>query len=376
MKSTRGAAKRTLLVAAAAAVIAPLGLSSAQAAPDRAADALPVGYAQAVVDGAISGFGEQGLDRAAALQRLTSQPARISLGERLIAKLGFGAAGMWLDQANNTVVVNVVDEAAAATVRSAGATATVVERGMAELESIRDALLAGQPVDTAVGIDVKANQVTVQVGRNATASGLLAAADRFEGAVRVEHIDGSFSKLISGGYPIVGAGGGRCSLGFNTTGNTGVTAGHCTAGIPQWWEGCCGGGFYGPSVHASFPGNDFGLIRNDGGLFQPGDVYLYNGGFQDIVDAAWPYYGELVYKSGSTTGLTWGYVYATGVTICYPEGCVGDLAQSDAYSAPGDSGGSWFDGPYAVGLTSGGGGGWTFFQPVVEALQAYNIWVF
>jgi hypothetical protein len=130
--------------------------------------------------------------------------------------------------------------------------------------------------------------------------------------VRTEHLNGSFSTLISGGYPIVGAGGGRCSLGFNTTGNTGVTAGHCTAGIPQWWEGCCGGGYYGPSIAANFPGDDFGLIRNDGGLFQPGDVYLYNGAFQDIVTAAWPYYGEFVYKSGSTTGLTWGYVMPPG----------------------------------------------------------------
>jgi streptogrisin D len=368
---------RAALAAATAITLVPLGLSSAHAAPatpDRLSS-----YAPSLIDIAATELGKhEGLSRDAALQRLASQPARIALGEQLVDKLGTHAAGMWLDQANDAVVVNVIDEAAAATVRAAGATAQVVAHSMAELESVRDALTTGQPTDTAVGIDVKANQVTVQVGKTArgTAAGLLAAAARFGNTVRVEHINDSFSTLISGGYPIVGASGGRCSLGFNTTGNTGVTAGHCTQAIPQWWEGCCGWGYYGPSVAANFPGDDFGLISNDGGLWQPGDVYLYNGWYQDIIDASWPYYGEFVYKSGSTTGLTWGWVYATGVTICYQQGCVGDLAQSDAYAAPGDSGGSWFDGPYAVGLTSGGGGGWTFFQPVVEALWAYGVWVY
>jgi streptogrisin D len=366
-----------VLAAAAAISLIPLGLSSAQAAPT-APDRL-AGYDSSLVELAATELGKhEGLSRDAALQRLASQPARIALGEQLVDKLGTRAAGMWLDQANDTVVVNVIDEAAAATVRSAGATAQVVPHSTAELESIRDSLTTGQPTDTAVGIDVKANQVTVQVGKTAsdTAGDLLTAATRFGDTVRVEHIDGSFDTLISGGYPIVGASGGRCSLGFNTTGNTGVTAGHCTQSIPQWWEGCCGGGYYGPSIATSFPGNDYGLIRNDGGLYQPGNVYLYNGGFQDITTAMWPYYGLFVYKSGSTTGLTSGYVYATNVTICYPQGCVGGLAQSNAYAAPGDSGGSWFNGPYAVGLTSGGGGGWTYFQPVVEALNAYGIWVF
>src|SRR5262249_5654204 len=100
------------------------------------------------------------------------------------------------------------------------------------------------------------------------------------------------------------------------------------------------------------------------------------GYFQDIVTAADPYYGLSICKSGSTSGLTCGMVFNTDVTVCYPQGCVDGLAQSDTYAAPGDSGGSWFTGEYAIGLTSGGGGGWTFFQPVVEALQRYGVWVF
>lgn len=364
---------RALLVGAAAVVALPMGLPSASADSVR----IPTGFEPVVAETAAQGLGQQsGLDRATAMERLGTQATRVELGERLVNQLGASAAGMWLDQQAGTVVVNVVDEQAAAKVRAAGAAAQVVSRTTAQLEAIQNQLLNGQPTNTTVGIDVKANQIVVQVGKGAVAGRLIAAAAKFGSAVRVEHVNGSFSTMISGGYPIVGSGGGRCSLGFNTTGNTGVTAGHCTQGIPQWWEGCCGGGYYGPSVGISFPGNDFGLIRNDGGLYQPGNVYLYNGGYQDISAALNPYYGLYVCKSGSTTGLTCGYVYATNVTICYAQGCVGGLAQSNAYAAPGDSGGSWFNGGYAIGLTSGGGGGWTYFQPVVEALNAYGVWIF
>lgn len=362
---------RVLLMGVAAIVAAPLCLSG----PAGAAVGTPAGFEPGVAEIAAAGLGAQsGLDRATAMQRLGSQQVRVALGERLIEQLGTKAAGMWLDQTNDTVVVNVTDERAAATVRAAGAAARVVQRTMAELASIRDGLLAGQPVDSSVGIDVKTNQVVVQIGPKAAASGLATAAQRFGAAVRVERLDSSFGLAISGGDPIISASGGRCSLGFNTTGNTGVTAGHCTAGIGQWYNGWTGG-YYGPSIAASFPGNDFGLIRNDGGQPQNGAVYLYNGGFQDIGAALNPYYGLYVCKSGSTTGLTCGYVYATGVTICYAQGCVGDMAQSNAYAQPGDSGGAWFNGGYAIGLTSGIGGGWTFFQPVAEALYAYGVWV-
>lgn len=51
------------------------------------------------------------------------------------------------------------------------------------------------------------------------------------------------------------------------------------------------------------------------------------------------------------------------------------LARSNAYTAPGDSGGPWFNGGYAIGMTSGSAGGWGYFQPVLEALQYYGLWV-
>jgi len=371
----RGRVARAVLAATLTAAAGFLvGVPTAQAGPTT-----PDGFNPVVADKAAAAMtAETKLSTADAMRRLATQQTRVALGERLVKEVGASSAGFWLDQSNDTVVVNVVDERAAAAVRKAGATAKLVEHNTAKLESVRDRLAATLPVDASVGIDVAANQVVVQIGPKATGAkltGLQSSAAALGSLVRVTKVDESFTTLIEGGYPIVGASGGRCSLGFNTTGGTAVTAGHCTQGIPQWWEGCCGSGYFGPSVAVNFPGDDFGLIRNDGGLAQNGWVYLYNGQFQDIVSAADPYYGLYVCKSGSTSGLTCGYVYATGVTICYAQGCVGGLAQSNTYAAPGDSGGSWFNGGYAIGLTSGGGGGWTYFQPVVEALSRYGVWV-
>lgn len=344
--------------------------------------AAPVAQAAPTPDGAaaqqaVAGFAATtGLTPAQAAERLATQDARVALGERVVAELGDAAAGLWLDQQAGTVVVNVTDEKAAQRARDAGADARVVERSAAELEVIRADLVREQPADTSVGVDTRANQIVVQVGPKAASSAFARRAGTLGDAVRVERVDSSFELYIDGGYPIVGSGGGRCSLGFFTTGGYALTAGHCTQGIPEWWEGCCGGGYFGPSVAVNFPGNDFGAIHNSGGLPDNGGrVYLYNNTWQDIVTAADPYVNLYVCKSGSTTGLTCGYVYGVNETVCYAQGCVHGLARSNAYAAPGDSGGSWFNGGTALGLTSGGGGGWTYFQPVVPALNTYGLWV-
>ena len=271
------------------------------------------------------------------MARLAAQPALLAKGERLVAQVGASSAGMWLDQHTGSVVVGVVDEQAAATVRAAGATARVVEHSMTELESVRDAVAKRLPADSAAGIDARTNQVVVQIGDTASADALTATAARYGDAVTVRDVDGSFRTAISGGDAITGSGG-RCSLGFSTTGNAGITAGHCTSAIASWNDP--NGAFYGPSVGASFPGNDYGLIRNDGGLPQPGDVNLYNGSFQDITGAGDPQPGMQICKSGSTTGLTCGQVTQTGMTICYAQGCVNNMAESTAAVNPGDSGGA------------------------------------
>lgn len=362
MRATRGALALTLLAAGAAVAAAPAQASG------------PLGYTpQVAATAAAELAGQHGLTEAEATQRLASQPARIELGETIVDRLGTQQAGYWLDQVNDTVVVNVVSARAAAEVRAAGAVPKLVSRSTAELESIFDRVTAGQPADTAVGIDVMANKVTVKAGR--TAAGvqfdrLLATADALGSAVEIEKIDGSFQLYILGGDAITGSGG-RCSLGFNSSGGTRLTAGHCTGAISQWYDP--NGNYFGPSVASSFPGNDFGLIRNDGGLPQPRAVNLYNGSSQGISGSGNASVNQSVSKSGSTTGLTSGTVFRTGVTICYAQGCVDDMVETNAYAAPGDSGGSWFSGSTGLGLTSGGGGGLTYFQPVTEAEGAYSV---
>lgn len=90
--------------------------------------------------------------------------------------------------------------------------------------------------------------------------------------------------------------------------------------------------------------------------------------------------GQSICKSGSTTGLTCGTVQATGVTVNYAEGAVYGMVQTNVCTQPGDSGGSWFSGSTAIGITSGGtvgacsqSGFQSFFQPVTEALSAYGV---
>lgn len=65
----------------------------------------------------------------------------------------------------------------------------------------------------------------------------------------------------------------------------------------------------------------------------------------------------------------------------YAEGSVSGLIRTTVCAEPGDSGGSLYSGSTALGLTSGGSGncssgGVTYFQPVVEALNAYGVSVY
>ena len=88
--------------------------------------------------------------------------------------------------------------------------------------------------------------------------------------------------------------------------------------------------------------------------------------------------GQGVARSGQTTGLDTGRVTATNATVNYPEGTVSGMIQTTLCAEPGDSGGLLFSGSTAVGLTSGGAGdcligGVTFFQPVTEPMEAFDL---
>jgi streptogrisin B len=193
-------------------------------------------------------------------------------------------------------------------------------------------------------------------------------------AIRVERTPGTFNKLISGGDAIY-SGGGRCSLGFNVRTSSGadyfLTAGHCTQGTSTWTNGST---TLGSTAGTSFPGNDYGIVRYTSSVSRPGTV-----GSQDITRAANPSVGQTVYRRGSTTGTHSGRVTGLNATVNYGGGdVVYGMIQTNVCAEPGDSGGPLYYGTTAFGLTSGGSGncrtgGTTFFQPVVEALNAYGV---
>ncbi|WP_329041502.1 S1 family peptidase [Streptomyces sp. NBC_00178] len=257
----------------------------------------------------------------------------------------------------------------------------------AELSSASSAVRGADIAGTAWYTDASTGKVVVTVDSTVSAAEIAtikkSVADSGAKA-DVKHTDGTFNKLIAGGQAIY-AGGGRCSLGFNVrSGSTyyALTAGHCTEIGSTWYTNSGQTTLLGTRAGTSFPGNDYGLIRHSNASAADGRVYLYNGSYQDITTAANPSVGQAVKRSGSTTGVHSGTVTGLNATVNYGGGdIVSGLIQTNVCAEPGDSGGSLFAGSTALGLTSGGSGncssgGTTFFQPVVEALNAYGVSVF
>lgn len=326
------------------------------------------GYSATVQSEAVASLAaEAGISESAAVALLRTQAASVDTLQRVTASLGARAADGYLDAAAKPVV-NVLDQAAADQVERAGAQARLVKHSSAALASAQDALQALPAVaHTSIGLDPKANQVVLTLADAAKGTdALVKAAASLGDLVRVERVAGEMHTAIYNGEAITG-GGTRCSAGFNT--NRGgqnylIDAGHCTRAVSQWNVG--------PSQGASFPTNDYGLIRNTTGS-APGAVTLWNGATQRITSAGTATVGQRISKSGSTTQLTSGSVQRTNVTVNYAEGSVYQLIQTSALVNPGDSGGCLFAGSVGLGITSGKGGGSSYFQPVGEALSAYGV---
>ncbi|HEX6499128.1 MAG TPA: S1 family peptidase [Micromonosporaceae bacterium] len=300
----------------------------------------------------------------------------------LAASLGDArTAGVYLDSATGRVVVNVTDEAAAATVRSAGGAARVVAHSMRELATLQSTLDTGL-AGTAWSIDPRTDQVLVQADSTVAGSALADLATTIagtHGAARLEHLSGTLDTLISGGDAIYG-GQYRCSLGFNVVKGSQyyfLTAGHCGNVANEWFSDANHTNKLGNTSGSSFPGNDYAIVTyTNTSITISGTV-----GSQDITSAGNAYVGEAVSRRGSTTGVHTGTVTALNVTVHYQEGTVRGLIGTNVCAEPGDSGGPLYDHSIALGLTSGGSGdcksgGQTFFQPVTEALSKYGVSVF
>jgi streptogrisin D len=301
------------------------------------------------------------------------------LASTLGKDLGADAAGTYYDAKAKSLVVNVLDQAAAKTVEAAGAKARIVENSLAELDGARTALTKDATIPgTSWATDPVSNKVVVTADKTVSKAEwakLSKVVGGLGATAELKRSKGEFKPFIAGGDAISGSGG-RCSLGFNVTKGGEpyfLTAGHCTDAIKTWSDSS--GNQIGENADSQFPGNDFGLVKYTADVDHPSEVDLYNGSSQKITKAAEATVGEKVTRSGSTTQVHTGTVTGLNATVNYSEGTVSGLIQTDVCAEPGDSGGSLFDGESAIGLTSGGSGdctsgGETFFQPVTEALSA------
>ncbi|MBI0298068.1 S1 family peptidase [Streptomyces sp. PRKS01-29] len=253
----------------------------------------------------------------------------------------------------------------------------------AEAKSAGNAVLEADVAGTAWYVEKGTNKLVVTADSTVSQSEIAKiknTAGANADAIEVKRTPGKIQKLISGGDAIY-ASSWRCSLGFNVRNSSGanyfVTAGHCTDGAGTWWSNSGHTTTIGPTAGSSFPTNDYGLVRYSGSVTPQGTV-----GSQDITSAANPTVGQTVTRRGSTTGIHSGRVTALNATVNYGNGdIVYGMIQTTVCAEPGDSGGPLYAGSTALGLTSGGSGnctsgGTTFFQPVVEALNAYGVNVY
>ncbi|MEG3629205.1 S1 family peptidase [Streptomyces poriticola] len=284
-----------------------------------------------------------------------------------------------------TAVATGLVAAAAIAVPSANAAGTPATFSSAELDSASASVLKADVPGTAWAVDGKTGRVLVTVDStvsDAEIAKIKKQAGDNAGALTIKHTPGKFTKLIQGGDAIY-ASSWRCSLGFNVRSSSGtqyfLTAGHCTDGAGTWYANSSRSTVLGPTAGSSFPVNDYGIVRyTNSSISKPGSA-----GGVDITRAATPSVGTSVIRDGSTTGTHTGRVTALNATVNYGGGdVVYGMIQTNVCAEPGDSGGPLYgSNGVAYGLTSGGSGnctwgGTTFFQPVVEALNAYGVSVY
>ncbi|GAA0895672.1 MULTISPECIES: S1 family peptidase [Streptomyces violaceusniger group] len=128
-----------------------------------------------------------------------SSPAAVKLARSLASDLGDNGAGWYYDNGNRQLVMNVVDEDSAESVRAKGAVAKVVQNSMADLKAATQTLSSDASVPgTAWSIDPVTNKVQVTADRTVTGAKwdtLTKATGQMEGMVSVKRSKGEFKKF-------------------------------------------------------------------------------------------------------------------------------------------------------------------------------------
>lgn len=276
-----------------------------------------------------------------------------------------------------TLIIAVLAVAVSALAIATGGTAAALPTAPAGVQALTAVNALPPTPNTAWGIDPGTGRLLLTVSDAAPPSGvarLLAVAGRFGDAVRTRRIEAPLTEQVAVDGIVLGGDSINdtkiiCSAGFNVVRDDVrylITAGHCTQGLPAWTG-------VGPSVVSSFPGSDYGLIRDDDAL-GPGAIDRYDGTTQPITSAGAAAVGEHVCASGQTTQVTCGQVTAVDQTVDYGDGnVVHGLIETNVHTDHGDSGGPLFDGTEGLGTVSGGDGTTDYFQPLPAVLSAYGL---
>lgn len=336
-----------------------------------------------------------GLDADQATARVTREISASEVIEHLRNSAGDAFAGAWVEDDGNTINFGVTDESLAEEVTAAGATPTIMSNSFTKLEEAKAALdklnmdqvkilntdsSSGDSGVAAWYVDVVANKVVLEALTDSTAQAEELAAQvglsESEFEVRtVKEMPTTFATVQGGDAYYIG-GSSRCSVGFSVT--TGfVTAGHCgrSGASATTTSGASLGSFAG----SVFPGSaDMAYVRTVSGTTLRGYINGYGSGSLPVSGSSVAPVGSSICRSGSTTGVYCGTVRNFGVTVNYSQGSVTGLTGTSVCAEPGDSGGSFYSGSQAQGVTSGGSGncasgGVTYFQPVNEILSTYGL---
>jgi streptogrisin C len=330
-----------------------------------------------------------GLDAEQAHVRVARELKATEVIEQVRTLAGDSFGGAWL--VDGELNVAVTDEALTSELAATGATPLIVSTPLSKLEEAQKALdkidieqalgkRSGENGIAAYYVDVASNKLVLEAlsGSVAQAEELAKQVGLVESEFEVRTVSGlptTFATVRGGDAYLINRSG-RCSVGFSVT--TGfVSAGHCgTAGTTVTTSGGATLGSFSGSV---FPGNgDYSYVRGSSGNTFSGTINNYSGGTLPVSGSTASAVGASICRSGSTTGVYCGAVRALGATVSYSQGRVTGLTQTSVCAEPGDSGGSFYSGSQAQGVTSGGSGdctrgGTTYFQPVNEILSAYGL---
>ena len=369
----RLAARMTGTVVAAAGTVAALTMP-AVATTQQPATAPPEAKASTMLEAMQR---DLGLSPEQAQQRL-HQETTAERADQLVRKALAGTfGGSHYNAELGKLVVGVTDRASFDEVRESGAKARLVDDSMAHLNATAEALNRhGTSIPASVTgwyVDNAANSVVVTTseGTAAKAGDFIASTGVDAGAVNVVESTESprpYADIVGGNAYYIGSGA-RCSVGFAVQGGF-VSAGHC---------GNAGDSTSQPSgtfEGSVFPGSDYSYVSSSANPTPT--VNGYGNGNVTVAGSQEAPQGASVCRSGSTTGWHCGTIQAKNQTVSYPQGTVRGLTRTDVCAEPGDSGGSFISGDQAQGMTSGGSGdctqgGTTYFQPVNEVLNAYNL---